>query len=749
MIGASGQKIREIREKFNQVQVTFPDVGRKSAVVTLRGPKTDVDRCYKYLQALHQELIASHYAAEVHIFKQFHKNIIGKGGANIKKIRDETDTKIDLPSENAESDVITITGKQENVERARAKIEAIQKELANIKEVTIEIPHRFHNSIIGAKGRLIRAIMEECGGCLIRFPPEGTKSDKVVIRGPKDDVESARKQLMELTEERKDSGHTTEVRCKPEYHKFLIGRGGVNIQKVRDSTGARVIFPGPDDQDKHLIIVMGKKESVDHARAELELLIKDLDNITESEISVDPKHHRHFVARRGAVLQQIAEDFGGVIVSFPRLGNTTDKVKLKGSKDCVEGAKKRILDIVADLDAQVTIECVILQKYHRTVMGAKGYKVQEITKEYDVGVKFPDRPTEPEATQEAPTMNGDAGSESSGEGEKVRKCDIIIITGKQENAEGARQALQSLVPVTEEMQVPFDFHRFIIGQRGRDVRRMMEENDVNISIPPAEEHSDVIKITGPPENVARAQEAMKEKIKQLEGEKEDRALRSFCLEVEVEPKFHPKIIGRRGMVITKIREDHDVNIQFPDRGSDRANIITVTGYEDQANAAKVDILKIVGDLENMISEEVTIDHRIHSRLIGSRGRAIRKIMDDFKVDIKFPNRDSGNPDIVTVTGAEDDVVECKDHLLNLEEEYMQDVHDAEMMDQYKYSRSGEAENPKNRRPNPGYIVSGAPWSTPPDTTPDTTSMQDFPQIGSTSPPAKESNPVSWGPRRKR
>ena len=47
----------------------------------------------------------------------------------ILQIRDETETKIDLPSENADSDVITITGKKANVEMARNRIEAIQKEL--------------------------------------------------------------------------------------------------------------------------------------------------------------------------------------------------------------------------------------------------------------------------------------------------------------------------------------------------------------------------------------------------------------------------------------------------------------------------------------------------------------------------------------------------------------------------------------------------------------------------------------------
>jgi predicted PilT family ATPase len=42
----------------------------------------------------------------------------------------------------------------------------------------------------------------------------------------------------------------------------------------------------------------------------------------------------------------------------------------------------------------VTIECIISQKYHRTVMGSKGHKVQEITRDHEVGIKFPDRPTE-------------------------------------------------------------------------------------------------------------------------------------------------------------------------------------------------------------------------------------------------------------------------------------------------------------------------------------------------------------------
>lgn len=64
---------------------------------------------------------------------------------------------------------------------------------------------------------------------------------------------------------------------------------------------------------------------------------------------VDIRHHRHFVCRRGQVLRELAEEYGGVAVSFPRTGTNSQRVTLKGAKDCVEAAKKRIQEIIEDL----------------------------------------------------------------------------------------------------------------------------------------------------------------------------------------------------------------------------------------------------------------------------------------------------------------------------------------------------------------------------------------------------------------
>jgi polyribonucleotide nucleotidyltransferase len=47
--------------------------------------------------------------------------VIGKAGATINKIKEETNTRIDVPSNNDPSDVITVTGVRAKCEEARKR----------------------------------------------------------------------------------------------------------------------------------------------------------------------------------------------------------------------------------------------------------------------------------------------------------------------------------------------------------------------------------------------------------------------------------------------------------------------------------------------------------------------------------------------------------------------------------------------------------------------------------------------------
>ena len=48
-------------------------------------------------------------------------------------------------------------------------------------------------------------------------------------------------------------------------------------------------------------------------------------------------------------------------------------------------------------EAQVTIECVVPQKHHGSIMGPRGQRVQDISKSFSVSIKIPERTVDGES----------------------------------------------------------------------------------------------------------------------------------------------------------------------------------------------------------------------------------------------------------------------------------------------------------------------------------------------------------------
>ena len=93
------------------------------------------------------------------IFKQFHKFIIGKGGATVKQIRQETNAKIDLPASGSDSDIIILTGKKEDVLKAQKKIQTIQSEQADVVSLrTLLINSKYMIDIMMICNRYVECI---------------------------------------------------------------------------------------------------------------------------------------------------------------------------------------------------------------------------------------------------------------------------------------------------------------------------------------------------------------------------------------------------------------------------------------------------------------------------------------------------------------------------------------------------------------------------------------------------------------
>ena len=77
------------------------------------------------------------------------------------------------------------------------------------------------------------------------------------------------------------------------------------------------------------------------------------------------------------------------------------------------------------------MDCVISHVHHRSVLGSRGANVQRITEQWNVNIKFPDR-SQSQSTEE---------EETEPKEEEVDQRDVIVITGRKENCEAAREAL--------------------------------------------------------------------------------------------------------------------------------------------------------------------------------------------------------------------------------------------------------------------------------------------------------------------
>lgn len=72
--------------------------------------------------------------------------------------------------------------------------------------------------------------------------------------------------------------------------------------------------------------------------------------------------------------------------------------------------------------------------------------------------------------------------------------------------------------------------------------------------------------------------------------------KSFKMEVHVDPKYHSKLIGRRGEQINAWRARYDVQYNFPGKDEPDSDLIVLQGYEENCASARDEIDRIVKEL---------------------------------------------------------------------------------------------------------------------------------------------------------
>jgi KH domain. len=82
-----------------------------------------------------------------------------------------------------------------------------------------------------------------------------------------------------------------------------------------------------------------------------------------------------------------------------------------------------------------------------------------------------------------------------------------------------------------QMEVPYEYHRTIIGAKGQKIRVLQDKFNVRIEVPRSEDRLDYIKIKGRKADIEDTKQEIAAIVSKLDEEKEDREKKSFQLKV--------------------------------------------------------------------------------------------------------------------------------------------------------------------------------------------------------------------------
>ncbi|RZF47323.1 hypothetical protein LSTR_LSTR012609 [Laodelphax striatellus] len=413
-------------------------------------------------------------------------------------------------------------------------------------------------------------------------------------------------------------------------------------------------MPPPDaDNSSTTIVLRGPQEKLGPA---LTMVYEKANSVVEQFIEVPYWVHRHLIGRKGADIQRMKEHCPHVYVDF----GDKDKERLEDHKIKVRAIKEKLQAKAAELQAQMAWkEIEVPSAYFKYIIGKNGANINRIKDLTDA------------------TISTDRGSPNS-----------LRIEGTKAAVAEAEKELKEIIDkleneIEEEMIIDSRLHSVIIGQKGEQIREIREKfhNQVNITFPSPNEKSDVVRLRGPKAEVDKC-------CRHLRALVDAR----YTLDVPVFKQYHKLVIGKGGANIKKIKDDTNTKISLPAEDS-KSDVIVISGRKENVEQARDMILKIQEEQDSMIREEVSVDARIHPRLIGARGRAIRQLMNQFQVEVKFAKATDPDPNIVIISGQQDNVANARDHLLELADDYMQDIADYEFEQSFRPNHNSEGTNP--------------------------------------------------------
>lgn len=158
---------------------------------------------------------------------------------------------------------------------------------------------------------------------------------------------------------------------------------------------------------------------------------------------------------------------------------------------------------------------------------------------------------------------------------------LITITGRPEQVRLAQVQLLREVqrPTKLLVNIPSDFHRYIIGTKGATLKQLEQDTLTTIKVPKPDDRSDTITIEGAKDNVKLCEE----KILQLYRTQSNKGLERF----DIPSLYHPWI---RNHLLEDLQKTYNVTINIAPF-SKPSDEISIRGEREPVEQAKARILE--------------------------------------------------------------------------------------------------------------------------------------------------------------
>ncbi|KAJ2388131.1 hypothetical protein GGI05_003876, partial [Coemansia sp. RSA 2603] len=166
LIGPGGRYVRRVEQKY-AVRVQFPraddaDSTLAADEVRVAGGRQGVESACAELRELAAYEAEHGHTVRVSVPAASLRHIVGRQGATIAALRDDTGARIDLPDATDSADdtpvEIVLVGTRAATKRAREAVDALVAEHRDQVSVSVTVPARHHRFLIGAGGARVREL---------------------------------------------------------------------------------------------------------------------------------------------------------------------------------------------------------------------------------------------------------------------------------------------------------------------------------------------------------------------------------------------------------------------------------------------------------------------------------------------------------------------------------------------------------------------------------------------------------------